>query len=65
VENGYLNAEGEAALLALEHLLNSPTDDKGLRPWTDWDAVVDSHAWGQIRVLAAQAFELLRIYPEA
>jgi hypothetical protein len=36
VENGYVDAEGEAALLALERLLNSPTDDEGLRPWTDW-----------------------------
>jgi hypothetical protein len=65
VENGYVDAEGEAALLALERLLNSPTDDEGLRPWTDWDAVVDSPTWGRIRVLAAQALELLRIQPKA
>jgi hypothetical protein len=42
VENGYVDAEGEAALLALEQLLNSPTEDEGRRPWIDWDAVVDS-----------------------
>jgi hypothetical protein len=65
VENGYVDAQGEAALFALERLLNSPTDDEGLRPWTDWDAVVDSPTWGRIRVLAAQALELLRIQPKA
>jgi hypothetical protein len=65
VENGYLDSEGEAALLALEHLLNGPTDNEGLRPWTDWDAVADSPTWRRIRVLAAQALELLRIQPKA
>ena len=46
VENGFVNAEGEAALLALEQLLNSPTEDEGARPWIDWDAVEDSPDMG-------------------
>jgi hypothetical protein len=65
VENGFVNAEGEAALLALEQLLNSPTEDEGRRPWIDWDAVEDSPTWERIRGLAAQALELLHIPPEA
>ncbi len=65
VENGYVDAEGEATLLALERLLNDPNEDEGLRPWTDWDAIDDSPTWGRIRVLATQALELLRIPPEA
>ena len=65
VENGYVDAEGEAALLALAQFLNGPTDEEGLRPWIDWDAIVDSPTWERIRVLAGQALELLRIPPRA